>query len=100
MRDTPPDQRFALSQRVVLREFSSRGDAEVVRELLLANGIEAFVISDDCGAVDPALSLREVFGCSSRPTIWRLRSRPSQWRSRPLVTTTKKYPRQRVNSPW
>jgi hypothetical protein len=56
MRDTPPDQRFALSQRVVLREFSSRGDAEVVRELLLANGIEAFVISDDCGAVDPALS--------------------------------------------
>ena len=45
MRDTPPDQRFALSQRVVLREFSSRGDAEVVRELLLANGIEAFVIS-------------------------------------------------------
>ena len=32
-----------MSERVVLREFSSRGDAEVVRELLLANDIEAFV---------------------------------------------------------
>ena len=53
-----------MAQRVVLREFSSRGDAEVVHELLLANGIEAFVISDDCGSVDPALSLHEVFGSS------------------------------------
>jgi hypothetical protein len=34
----------------------SRGEAEIVRELLLSNGIEAFVVSDDCGAVDPALS--------------------------------------------
>jgi len=45
-----------MSQRVVLREFSSRGDAEIVRELLLGSGIEAFVTSDDCGSVDPALS--------------------------------------------
>ena len=45
-----------MTERVVIREFSSRGDAEIVRELLLGNGIEAFVISDDCGAVDPALS--------------------------------------------
>jgi len=45
-----------MSQRIVLREFSSRGDAEIVRELLLASGIEAFVTSDDCGSVDPALS--------------------------------------------
>ena len=45
-----------MTERVVLRQFSSRGDAEIVRELLLANGIDAFVISDDCGSVDPALS--------------------------------------------
>ena len=45
-----------MSDRSVLREFSSRGDAEIVRELLLAHGIEAFVVSDDCGSVDPALS--------------------------------------------
>jgi len=45
-----------MSERVVFREFSSRGAAEVVRELLVANGIEAFVISDDCGSMDPALS--------------------------------------------
>ena len=45
-----------MSQRVLCREFYSRGEAEIVRELLLANGIESFVSSDDCGSVDPALS--------------------------------------------
>jgi hypothetical protein len=45
-----------MSERVAIREFNSRGEAEIVRELLLSNGIEAFVVSDDCGAVDPALS--------------------------------------------
>ncbi len=45
-----------MSQRILCREFNSRSEAEIVRELLLANGIESFVTSDDCGAVDPALS--------------------------------------------
>lgn len=45
-----------MTERVVLREFSSRAEAEIVRKLLLANGIAAFVISDDCGSVDPGLS--------------------------------------------
>ena len=44
-----------MAQPVVLREFSYRADAEIVREFLAANGIEAFVNSDDCGSVDPAL---------------------------------------------
>jgi hypothetical protein len=44
-----------MDTRVVLRQFSYRGEAEIVRELLEANGIDAFVVSDDCGAVDPAL---------------------------------------------
>lgn len=44
-----------MGYRVVFREFSSRGEAEVTRELLVASGIEATVISDDCGSVDPAL---------------------------------------------
>lgn len=45
-----------MTERVVLREFSSRAEAEIVRALLLANGIAVFVISDDCGSVDPGLS--------------------------------------------
>lgn len=44
-----------MDERVTLREFSSRGEAEIVRELLIANGIDANLVSDDCGAVDPAL---------------------------------------------
>jgi hypothetical protein len=44
-----------MGDRIVLRQFSYRAEAEIVRELLEANGIEAFVVSDDCGAVDPAL---------------------------------------------
>jgi hypothetical protein len=44
-----------MDTRVVLRQFSYRAEAEIVRELLEANGIDAFVVSDDCGAVDPAL---------------------------------------------
>lgn len=44
-----------MGDRIILRSFSSRGQAEIVRELLEAGGIEAFVNSDDCGAVDPAL---------------------------------------------
>ena len=40
---------------VVLQEFSSRVEAEIVKELLVSNGIDACVISDDCGAVDSAL---------------------------------------------
>ncbi len=42
---------------VVLREFSTRVEAEIVKELLVSNGIDALVVSDDCGAVDPALQL-------------------------------------------
>ena len=54
-----------MTERVVLREFSSRGEADIVRELLLANGIAAFVISDDCGSVDPGLS----FGRGVQPLV-------------------------------
>jgi len=49
----PPE--CLLDNRVVLRQFSYRAEAEIVRELLEANGIAAFDVSDDCGAVDPAL---------------------------------------------
>jgi hypothetical protein len=45
-----------MSQRILCGEFNSRSEAEIVRELLQANGIESFVNSDDCGSVDPALS--------------------------------------------
>ena len=40
---------------VVLQEFGSRMEAEIVKELLVSNDIEALVVSDDCGTVDPAL---------------------------------------------
>ena len=36
---------------------SNRHEAEVVRSVLVGRGIKAEVISDDCGAVDPALGL-------------------------------------------
>lgn len=45
-----------MSRRVLFREFYSRGEAEIVRELLLANGIESSVNSDDCGSVRPDLA--------------------------------------------
>jgi hypothetical protein len=44
-----------MDDRIVLRSFSYRAEAEIVRELLASNGIAAFVNSDDCGSVDPAL---------------------------------------------
>ncbi len=46
---------MSMDAFVVLREFRSRIEAEIVKELLISNGIDALVVSDDCGAVDPAL---------------------------------------------
>lgn len=45
-----------MAEWVVLRTFNSHGEAEIVRGALLAEGVEAFVSSDDCGTVDPALT--------------------------------------------
>ena len=44
-----------MTSRVVLRTFNYRREAEVVKGFLASAGIDSFVISDDCGAVDPAL---------------------------------------------
>lgn len=44
-----------MSDRVVLRVFNYRSEAEIVSELLEAAGIASHVTSDDCGMVDPAL---------------------------------------------
>jgi len=46
-----------MSDQVVVRRFSYRHEAEVVRSFLDGHGIEAWVTSDDCGSVDPALGL-------------------------------------------
>jgi len=46
-----------MSERVVLRRFNYRHEAEVVRSILEGDGIDALVTSDDCGSVDPALGL-------------------------------------------
>lgn len=45
-----------MNQRVLFREFFSRSEAEIVRELLLANGVESYVNADDCGATRPELA--------------------------------------------
>ena len=45
-----------MSGRAVLRTFGSRNEAEAVRALLSGSGIDAFVDSDYCGALDPALA--------------------------------------------
>jgi hypothetical protein len=46
-----------MSELVALRTFGYRHEAEVVRSVLEGHGIEAEVVSDDCGAFDPALGL-------------------------------------------
>ena len=46
-----------MSERTILRRFSYRHEAEIVRSALEGIGIDAIVTSDDCGSVDPALGL-------------------------------------------
>jgi putative signal transducing protein len=48
-----------MAEPVVLREFSSRNEAEFLREVLEASGIAAFIASDDCGAEGPSLQLSQ-----------------------------------------
>lgn len=45
-----------MKRRVLCREFPSRAEAGIVRQLLLASGIESYLNADDCGSVDPALA--------------------------------------------
>ncbi len=45
-----------MAVRVVVRTFGTRGEAEAARAFLEGHGIEAYIESDDCGAVDPALA--------------------------------------------
>jgi hypothetical protein len=44
-----------MDSRVILRTFNYRHEAEVVKGFLAACGIDSLIISDDCGALDPAL---------------------------------------------
>ena len=46
-----------MTGTVVLRRYSYRHEAEVARSFLDGHGIGAWVTSDDCGSVDPALGL-------------------------------------------
>jgi len=46
-----------MTDTVVLRRYNYRHEAEVARSFLDGHGIEAWVTSDDCGSVDPALGL-------------------------------------------
>ena len=44
-----------MADMVVLTTVDTRYEAEVLRTALAAAGIDSQIISDDCGAVDPAL---------------------------------------------
>lgn len=44
-----------MDEPIVIRRFNYRHEAEIVRSVLAAEGIESYVTSDDCGSVDPAL---------------------------------------------
>lgn len=44
-----------MKERLILKTFNYRHEAEFFRSLLEAHEIESFVVSDDCGAVDPSL---------------------------------------------
>lgn len=45
-----------MTDRVILKTVASRVEAELIQSVLAGSGIEAIIISDDCGAVDPALA--------------------------------------------
>jgi hypothetical protein len=42
--------------KAVFRTFNTRAEADLVSNVLAGAGIASFVASDDCGAIDPALS--------------------------------------------
>lgn len=44
-----------MTERVVLKTFSSRNEAQVAQSILAGSSIDSFVESDDCGAIDPGL---------------------------------------------
>jgi hypothetical protein len=46
-----------MPERVVLRRCNARHEAELLRSVLEAREIDASVVSDDCGSVDPALAM-------------------------------------------
>jgi hypothetical protein len=46
-----------MADLVVFRTLSYQHEAEVVKSVLEGSGIEAVTVSDDCGAMDPALGL-------------------------------------------
>lgn len=46
-----------MPEWVVFRTFNYQHEAEVVKSVLEGSGIDAMTTSDDCGALDPALSL-------------------------------------------
>lgn len=45
-----------MDDPVVIREFTSRADADMLMELLVSSGIGAFVESDDGGSLYPGLA--------------------------------------------
>ena len=46
-----------MADLVAFRTLSYQHEAEVVKSVLEGSGIEAVTVSDDCGAMDPALGL-------------------------------------------
>jgi len=59
MADNSPEVRAMVEreQEVAgVREYGSRAEAEHACAYLVAHGVEAWIVSDDCGATDPALT--------------------------------------------
>ena len=46
-----------MADWVVFRTFCYQHEADFVKSVLESSGVDATVISDDCGGVDPALGL-------------------------------------------
>lgn len=46
-----------MADLVIFRTFSYQHEADFVKSVLEGSGIEASVVADDCGGVDPALGL-------------------------------------------
>ena len=59
-----------MAKNKVLKTFSSRYEAEAARSLLAGNSIDALIVSDDCGALDPGLGFGRGVDLLVDPENW------------------------------
>jgi hypothetical protein len=54
--ELPPEPTFEYENFVTLKTYSTRYEAELGKSVLVANGVDALIASDDAGGVRPELA--------------------------------------------